>query len=187
MLAQDQPKFGRKLQSGGRFADLDANNIHGKQVSVPDPDGRLTHLQFRRFAGCPVCNLHLQAYVARHREIEDAGIHEVVLFHSADDELLPYQGRFPFDVIGDPTHALYDRYGVGKSLRAVLDPRALAASVKGNLRKEKPKMSGMPDGGVLGLPADFLVRPDGTIKAAHYGKHADDQWTFDEMLALARG
>ena len=120
------------------------------------------------------------------RDIEEAGIQEVVLFHSANDELLPYQGRFPFDVIGDPDQTLYRRYGVGRSIRAVLDPRALAASVKGNLRKDKPKMSGMPEGGVLGLPADFLVRPDGTIKAAHYGKHADDQWTVDEMLTLAR-
>ena len=42
-------------------------------------------------------------------------------------------------------------------------------------------MGGMPTGGFLGLPADFL----GRIKAAHYGKHADDQWTLDEMLAFA--
>ena len=26
-----------------------------------------------------------------------------------------------------------------------------------------------PNGGILGLPADFLVAPDGTLRAAHYG------------------
>jgi hypothetical protein len=47
-------------------------------------------------------------------------------------------------------------------------------------------LKGFPTGGPLGLPADFLIAPDGSIKAAHYGRHADDQWTVDEMLALAR-
>ena len=186
MLTQSDTKLGRELRPGDMFPDLSATNIHGKRVSIPGADDRLTHLQFRRFAGCPVCNRHLQTFVARDRELADAGIREVVVFHSADDELLPFQGRFPFDVIGDPDQVFYKRYGVGKSIRAVLDPRALSASLKGNLRKDKPEMGGMPNGGILGLPADFLVRPDGTIKAAHYGKHADDQWTMDEMLALAQ-
>ena len=34
----------------------------------------------------------------------------------------------------------------------------------------------------LGLPADFLIGPDGTLVAAHYGAHADDQWSVDELL-----
>ncbi|MEE3918755.1 hypothetical protein V2I01_10735 [Micromonospora sp. BRA006-A] len=53
----------------------------GTGVDLPDPD-RLIHLQFRRFAGCPVCNLHLRSIVRRHAEIEAAGVREVVLFHS---------------------------------------------------------------------------------------------------------
>jgi hypothetical protein len=44
----------------------------------------------------------------------------------------------------------------------------------------------MPNGGALGLPADFFVTANGTIKAVHYGKHADDQWSVDDVLALAR-
>ena len=43
-----------------------------------------------------------------------------------------------------------------------------------------------PHGGRLGLPADFLIAPDGRVMAAKYGEHADDQWSVDEMLALAR-
>jgi hypothetical protein len=56
--------------------------------------------------------------------VVDAGIQEVVISHSSNAELLPYQGHFPFNVIGDPDHALYCKYGVGKAIRAVLDPRA---------------------------------------------------------------
>ena len=172
----------KQLRAGEKFPSLDAKSIHGRPVTVPD--GRWTHLQFRRFAGCPICNLHLQNFVTRYPEIAAARINEVVVFHSPDEELLPYQGRFPFDVIGDPKKSLYRRYGVETSLRAVLDPHAWPASVKGNLQKDKPALGGIPQGGILGLPADFLIAPDGTISAVHYGKHADDQWSVDDMLAL---
>jgi peroxiredoxin len=170
---------------GQEFPPISITNIHGLKVSVPDSDGRWTHVQFRRFAGCPVCNLHLQSFVARHREVTDAGVREVVIFHSADSELLPYQGRFPFDVIGDPKKSLYRKYGVESSIWAVLSPRAWPGSVKGNLKKDKPILKGMPNGGILGLPADFLIAPDGIVAAAHYGKHAYDQWSVDEVLAKA--
>jgi hypothetical protein len=41
--------------------------------------------------------------------------------------------------------------------------------------------------GSFGLPADFLVGPDGIVRAVKYGVHADDQWSVDEVLALADG
>ena len=176
----------KTVSVGKSFPSIAAKNIHGATVSVPDTEGRLTHLQFRRFAGCPVCNLHLQAFIQRNAELSAAGIKEVVVFHSTDAKLLPYQGRFPFDVVGDPKKKLYERYGVETSVWALLHPGAWPALVKGYLQKDKPALEGLPGGGPLGLPADFLIAPDGTVKAAHYGKHADDQWSVDEVVAKAR-
>jgi hypothetical protein len=83
-----------QYEAGEAFPPLAGANIHGAPVPVPAADGRLTHLQFRRFAACPVCNLHLQNFVARHSEVVDAGIQEVVISHSSNAELLPYQGHF---------------------------------------------------------------------------------------------
>jgi hypothetical protein len=37
----------------------------------------------------------------------------------------------------------------------------------------------------LGLPADFLIGSDGRVLAAKFGRHADDQWSVDELLDLA--
>jgi hypothetical protein len=31
-----------------------------------------------------------------------------------------------------------------------------------------------------------LIGPDGTIRACKYGVHADDQWSVDEVLRLAK-
>src|SRR2546428_76560 len=100
--------------------------IAGAEVPVPDPD-RLIHLQFRRFAGCPVCSLHLRSIVARHREIAAAGIREVVVFHSSAAELHKYTADLPLDVIADPTRTLYREFGVESGRRALLDPRGWPA------------------------------------------------------------
>ena len=175
----------RAIAAGESFPAMLSRNIHGSNVSVPDDKGRVTHFQFRRFAGCPICNLHLQTFIARYPEIQKAGIKEVVVFHSSDAELLPYQGRFPFDVIGDPDKVLYRKYGVEFSIWAILNPRAWPASIRGSLRKDNPALKGTPNGGVFGLPADILIAPDGRVKAVHYGKHADDQWEVDELLTRA--
>ena len=78
--------------------------VDGSKIPIPDPN-RLIHLQFRRFAGCPICNLHLREIVRRHEEIAAAGIREVVIFHSPATELVDYD--LPFAVIADPGKHLY--------------------------------------------------------------------------------
>ncbi|XVV04470.1 peroxiredoxin-like family protein [Actinosynnema sp. CA-248983] len=163
--------------------------VLGGPVRVPDPE-RLVHLQFRRFAGCPVCNLHLRSIVARHGEITARGIAEVVVFHSPADELRPHVEDFPFAVIADPDKRLYVEFGVEAKPRALLDPRAWGAIVAGIVRDLGPVLRGrrpLPtsSGGRLGLPADFLIAPDGSIVAEKRGVHAYDQWSVDELLAAA--
>ncbi|MEU7524907.1 peroxiredoxin-like family protein [Saccharothrix sp. NPDC042600] len=163
--------------------------VLGGPVRVPDPN-RLVHLQFRRFAGCPVCNLHLRTIVTRHDEIEARGIAEVVVFHSPADELRRHVADFPFAVVADPDKRLYVEFGVEAAPRSVLDPRAWGAIVRGLVRDLGPFLRGrrpLPtgSGGRLGLPADFLIAPDGRVVAEKRGVHAYDQWTVDELLVAA--
>jgi hypothetical protein len=75
------PTTTRKLEPGDVLADRELRAITGDPVRLPDPD-RLTHLQFRRYATCPLCNLHLRLIVQRHDEILADGVREVVVFHS---------------------------------------------------------------------------------------------------------
>ncbi|MGW8360234.1 peroxiredoxin-like family protein [Streptomyces wedmorensis] len=165
--------------------------VLGPPLSLPDP-ARATHVQFRRFAGCPVCNLHLRSVVLRHEEIERAGIREVVLFHSPADELREHVDHLPFAVVADPAKALYAEFGVEAHRRALLDPRAWPAILRSLLRGTWELLRGrgrLPatsqPGGRLGLPADFLIAPDGRVAAVKYGEHVYDQWSVDELLALA--
>jgi len=173
-----------KMHAGDVLQPMHLTNIQGKDIVIPNSGTKWVHLQFRRFAGCPICNLHMHAILKRYPDITAAGIQEVVVFHSPKESLLPYQGKFPFDVIGDPEKQLYAQFGVEQSIFAILDVRAWPAIVKGIMEKDKPH--GEPEGGALGLPADFLIAPDGKIRAAHYGVHSFDQWSVDELLQLAK-
>jgi hypothetical protein len=49
-----------QLHTGDLLGPHDLTTISGEPTPVPD-SGRLVHLQFRRYAGCPVCNLHLRS------------------------------------------------------------------------------------------------------------------------------
>lgn len=164
--------------------------IRSQRIRVP-ADERLTHLQFRRFAGCPICNIHLRSVARRHDEIAAAGICEVVVFHSPVEDMLPHQGELPFAAIADPDRELYTAFGVETALRSVLHPRAFTTPLRPAAYSVVAR--GVRAGGVpgprgqtmLGLPADFLIAPDGQILAAKYGRHANDQWEVDELLQLA--
>lgn len=179
------------IGTGSVIAARELTDVSGDAIAIPDAK-RLVHLQLRRFAGCPVCNVHLQSVVRRHDEIINAGVREVVVFHSTDDELRRYVGGLPFAVVGDPDKALYAEFGVGSSPRAVLDPRAVPPTVLSIVRHGywrnrggKPMANPHPTGGHLGLPADFLIGSDGRVLACKRGAHANDQWSVDEVLAHA--
>jgi peroxiredoxin len=65
-------------------------SVTGESITLPDPD-RLLHLQFRRFVDCPICNTHIAELRRRAREIEAAGIREVIVFHSSASSIRSYQ------------------------------------------------------------------------------------------------
>lgn len=181
----------RRLAPGDAVPVPELTPMSGSPVALTGHDG-LIHLQFRRFAGCPVCNLHLRSVVARHAEIEAAGVREVVIFHSTAEDLAEHVGGLPFAVVADPDKRLYQAFGVESARRALLDPRAWGPIVAGVMRTTAGQIRGrerapslMPRGGRWGLPADLLIAGDGQVVAAKYGDHAYDQWPVDEFLRLA--
>lgn len=179
-----------RTDPGAVVARAALTTIRGSVVSIPDDDA-LVHLQFRRFAGCPICDLHLSSFARRHQEIDAAGIREVVVFHSTTAALLPFAADLPFAVIADPDKWLYGEFGVEAAPRALLDARAWGAMLLGLYRSARKIVQGAqpvpslsPAGGRFGLPADFLIDRDGVVIARRYGAHAYDQWSVDQLLAL---
>jgi len=159
-------------------------SVQGDAVQIPPPAQIILHLQFRRFAGSPICNLHLQSFIQRHRELAENQIQEVAVFHSPKSAMLEHQLSAPFPFVADPDKKLYKAFGVEASIMSVLNPEAWPSAVKG-LFKQGP---GFPSHGesALGLPADFLIDSTGMVIAVHYGRHASDQLEFNELLDLVR-
>jgi len=191
MHTSGQPGTTSRIAPGDTIATRELTTIRSERILVPAPDV-MTHLQFRRYAGCPVCNLHLQSMARRHDRITASGIREIVVFHSTAADMLPHQGQLPFAVIADPSRKLYHEFGVTTSPRAVLHPRAWAAPFKPQvcpmiLRGIRGGGSPAPRHGdtALGLPADFLIESGGRVREAKYGQHASDHWTVDELIHLA--
>ena len=171
-----------KLQPGQNAPPAVLETILGKPVALPDSTSAWVHLQFRRFAGCPVCNLHLMGLARRHAQVRAAGVRQVVVFHSPREEMLQYQAQLPFDCVADPGKRLYRRYGVETSIRSLLHPSVAWSGMRWVLATGR--FYRRAENGILGLPADFLIDSKGRIAAAHYGRHADDQWDADDLLAL---
>jgi peroxiredoxin len=171
-----------KFKPGDMFPTTMMEAVNGAAINLPDPK-RLVHLQFRRFVDCPICNTHIAEFRKRAREIEAAGITEVILFHSSPESIRSYQKDVPFNMVGDPKKIFYKEFGVETSL-GFISPRALGAGMRGVAHGHFGLRLA---GGPLGLPADFMIAPSGWIAAVKYGSHAYDQWSVDELLRLAKG
>lgn len=173
----------KRITVGAIIERRDLETIQSSRIAIPHP-AQLTHLQFRRFAGCPMCNLHLRSFVQRNAELTALGIQEVAVFHSSRKAMLEHFAEAPFALIADPAKSLYKAFGVEASILSVLHPRSWFPAVQGLLRHgvSLPGRGESP----LGLPADFLIGKDGRVLACKYGRHAYDQWTVDELLELVK-
>jgi len=171
-----------KRKSGDFLPATTLESVTGESIRIPNPD-RLIHLQFRRFVDCPICNTHLARLRGRAREIEAAGIQEVIVFHSSAESIRSYQKDLPFLLVGDPEKVLYREFGVESSF-GFMSLKALGAGIRGMAHGHFGlRLSGGP----FGLPGDFLIAPSGQIQAVKYGTHAYDQWSVEELIARAKG
>jgi peroxiredoxin len=171
-----------KRKAGDIFPNLTLTTSQGKPLTIPVPGARFTHVQFRRWAGCPICNTHIASLRRNAGRIASAGIHEVMFFHSSQQDVESFHQNLPFDAVADLDKRYYRELGVEQSWAYAMHPRVLWAALKGMGSRFNLAMTGGP----TGLPAEFLIAADGLIKAVKYGRHAYDQWSVEEMLELAK-
>ena len=182
-----------RFRPGDTITARELTTIQSELIRVPARDG-LTHLQFRRFAGCPICNLHLRSVARRHDEILAAGISEVVVFFTLRSRTCwPTRASCPSprSPTGPPgvctPRSASKRHGDLCCTPAPGRRRYGRKHTRSSRAEFAPGGTPGPRGQtMLGLPADFLIAPNGRILAAKYGQHANDQWDVDELLHLAQ-
>ncbi len=141
----------------------------------------LTHLQVRRFAGCPICAEHLRPFTRRRAELDAAGITEFVVFKSTEVEVRAHESHLGLPAVGDAEARWYAEFEVTSNVRSLLHPAALATFVRSVVR-HRSLLGSLSVGDHLGLPADFLLDPDGEILDCCYGRNAADGWSVDTVL-----
>ena len=111
----------KKIIAGDIIGYRVLDTIQSSQTTLPHPT-QLAHLQFGRFAGCPMCNLHLHSFIQRRDELAALGIQEIAVFHSSKKSMLEHHTSAPFALVADPGKSLYAKFGVEASIRSVLHP-----------------------------------------------------------------
>src|SRR5580704_13083026 len=175
-----------KLNTASKAPSFQLENLKGQMVSFQEYQGMNLLIKFYRFANCPVCNLHLRNSVRNHDKLQNEGLSVVVIFHSPQWRTKKTISQdLPFEILSDPGKKIFRSYGVSASLGgmfswAVWRDYALAM------------MAGYPsgmlshDGGITGLPADFIIGKDGKILYTHYGKDYADSLTVEMVTKVAR-
>ena len=167
----------------------------GEAVSLANSNTPLIHIQFRRYAGCPICDLHLRSIIKRESELTALGVSEIVFFHSTPEELEEHTSYLPFPCIADPTKELYKKFGTEEAkgfadgltwhVAGVL-PKVIGSAVVDLAKGERKVPSTNPTGGKYQFPADFLVNKEGKILAVKYGTDTADQWSVKELFDIAK-
>ena len=168
------------LEPGARIEPRNVSTADGREQRFPYAEG-VTHLQLRRFAGCPICGEHLRPFAERAEELNAAGVQEMIVFKSDAAHVRRFEGALPFDTLPDPDGHWYAELGVRSTAGSLLNLRAVWAFVAGVARNRSLRGS-LTLGDHLGLPADFLLTQDGTVLGCYYGTGAADGWSVDEVL-----
>src|SRR5260370_8094594 len=108
-----------KFKPGDIVPATTLESVTGESIKLPDPN-RLVHLQLRRFVDCPICNTHIAEMRGRAREIEAAGIKEVIVFHSSAKSVRSYQKGVPLLLVCDPKKSLYKKFCLKASLQFLI-------------------------------------------------------------------
>lgn len=177
------------INVGSKVPELKATTLSGKPFDIHSIN-RPTMLQFHRYVGCPVCHMHVHDYIKAANEWKRYGVDVVVIYYSTAEEIEKI-GKFkpgdelPIEFISDPEMKFYKRFNVEFSLLGTISLSAwkdgALALMKGHSFRRAFQSKGLG-----GLPSDFIVMPDGTIRNMHRGKKINDSLPVKEFLKLVR-
>lgn len=177
-----------KLKDGAYALDFTAIDVFGNPVTLSSFKGKKIILSFYRNVNCPFCNRRIHSIMGHNLRLKGSGVQLVLLFESSNKKLSDsvfHQGVSNWPLIGDPTKAVYKKYGVEASLVKTLNTFLNSSIAKA---KEDTKSFNLPedkDATQTLIPADFFIDENFKIQKAHYGKHIDDHVTIDEILEFA--
>lgn len=172
-----------RLKDGDTVRSFETADMRGRRVELTGQPGRHVLLSFYRYASCPLCNLRVHELSGRCGAWQEQGLDLLAVFQSPQDKLRHYVGQqqTPFPLIPDPEQRLYQLYGVGHSWGGFLKAWVMRLPEIGRSVFGQGFLPGSVEGGIHRIPADFLVRPNGTIAVAYYGRDIGDHLPLERI------
>lgn len=165
----------QQIGEGERFPDLRLEAVGGP-VRLREHWRRSPLIvAFMRHFGCSFCREHLTTLAAADERVRAAGGRTVAIFQydAAMTQSFCDSRSIPFDCLGDPERAAYDRIGLGSgTLRQLMGWQVIK---RGRAAYRAGGGQGGSEGGSIALmPGSFVLDRDGGIVLAHYNRNAAD-------------
>lgn len=173
-----------RLEKGTKAPAFAGMTPQGEKVSLTALEGRPIWLAFYRYAGCPLCNLHLYEASLQLDTMPRTDLAMIAVFESSHEQFgnIPHWVcSVPLTLVSDPKKKLYETFGVDARLSAVFQPTVVSSLFRA-FRK------GFKQGAITGelgqVPGHFLIDETGTIEQTYYGRHIDDHMPWETIQAF---
>lgn len=162
--------------------EIVADSISDQRIDLYQLRGKKVLIKFHRFSGCPVCQYQIHEIIDRQNELNDAGIETIVFMHSSKDKILSNFKEVPgLHIISDKQKTYFKLFHsrfLWKKIFSIATWQIIFVSVFKGYFPHFNKF----EGGVVGVPSDFLLDDKSMIADLQYGKHFGDSWTVSEVL-----
>lgn len=170
------------LNQNQRSPDLTVETIGGRHIDLSRLRGKKVLIKFHRFAGCPVARCQIDEFIAHQRELATAGVESIIFLHSSRKNLIAVFHEAPgIHIVADASKMHYRRFHSEFRLAALFAARSWMVTFASMLKGYFPIFTRF-EGGILGVPSDFLIDENGAITKVHYGHHFGDTWSSAQVL-----
>jgi peroxiredoxin len=157
-------------------------SISGQRINLSELNGKKVLIKFHRFSGCPIVQRQVHELLSHQEKLNAAGYETIVFMHSSKEKIEPVYKEVPgLHIIADREKKFYRLYNAEFSWKKLFSIATWRETFSAILKGYYPLFNRF-QGGIIGVPSDFLINEQGIITNLHYGKHFGDSWTVPEVL-----
>lgn len=162
---------------------INSISISGQSINLSALKNKKVLIKFHRFSGCPIVQSQIHALINQQNQLNDAGYETIIFMHSSKEKIDPVYKEVPgLHIIADRQKRFYRLYNAEFSWKKLFSASSWRQTFSAILKGYFPLFNRF-QGGIIGVPADFLINEQGIITNLHYGNHFGDSWSVTEVLA----
>lgn len=152
---------------------LDLYALRGKKVLI----------KFHRFSGCPVAQWQVHELIGRQKELNTAGIETILFLHSSKEKILSNFSEVPgLYIVADKQKIFYKLFQSEFLWRKIFSLASWRSIFISFFKGYFPQFNKF-EGGIVGVPSDFLLDEKSRIAYLHYGKDFGDSCSVSDVLS----